>query len=78
MEKHINRQGVVYVSLTDDNGMVKVFGVQKLVLSTFGKSGTTYYKSSDDPFNNRMDVFIEKDMYDRMRDKPYYFKIIRT
>jgi hypothetical protein len=77
IDQHINRQSVVYVNVTDDNGKIKVFSVQKLVLSTYGKPGVTYYKASDDPFNNRFDVFIEKDMYDRMKYKPFIFKKIK-
>ena len=78
IDQHINRQSVVYINVTDDNGDIKVFSVQKLVLSTYGIKGTTYHKAVSDPFNNRFDVFVTDEMYQRMNYKPTIFKSIKT
>ena len=78
IELYINRQAVVYVNLIDDSGRSKIFGVQKLVLGTFGSPGTIYYKTTSDPFNNRMDQFVPSETYDRMTYKPTIYKTIRT
>jgi len=78
IELYINRQAVVYVNLIDDSGRSKIFGVQKLVLGTFGSPGTIYYKTTSDPFNNRMDQFVPSETYDRMTYKPVIYKTIRT
>lgn len=78
IDQHINRQKVVYINVTDDNGKIKVFSVQKLVLSTYGIPGTTYHKTVSDLFNNRFDVFVTDDMYQRMKYKPTIYKSIKT
>jgi hypothetical protein len=93
---HLNRQGVMYVNLIDDNGKPKVFSLQKLVMDTFLEKGHVYYKIAPDEqqvivvdkktkekqlvqqFNNRVDQFVRKDIYDRMVYKPQIFKTIKT
>lgn len=77
IEKYINRQFVVYVNLINDEGKSKIFSVQKLVINTFIEKGYTYYKTSSDPFNNRVDQFVRSDVYDRMKFKPTIYKTIR-
>lgn len=86
MENHINRTSVVYVSIKDDFGNRKVFSVQKLVVDTFLEKGRTYYKTAPDweqvnhrqVFNNRVDQFVPKELYDRMTYKPTIYKTIKT
>lgn len=77
VEQQMNRSGVVYVKLIDDQGKQKVFSIQKLVMKTFLESGHTYYKTSGDPFSNRVDQFVRSDVYDRMKFKPVIYKTIR-
>lgn len=82
---HLNRQGVMYVNLIDDNGKPKVFSVQKLIVDTFLDKGHVYYKTAPDIsyegykqiFNNRIDQFVRKDIYERMTLKPTIYKTIR-
>ena len=86
LELNINRTKNVYVNLIDDNGKQKVFSVQKLVMDTFLEKGRTYYKTAPDweqinhrqVFNNRVDQFVPKELYDRMTFKPTIYKTIRT
>lgn len=86
VEMQINRSKVVYVKIRTDNGKQKVFSVQKLVVDTFLERGQTYYKTAPDweqinyrqIFNNRVDQFVRKDIYDRMTLKPVIYKTIKT
>lgn len=76
----------MYVNLIDDNGKSKIFSVQKLVVGTFLEKGHVYYKTSPDMsyedykqiFNNRVDQFVRKDIYERMNYKPTIYKTIKT
>lgn len=93
VEIHVNKQGVMYVNLIDDNGKSKIFSVQKLVMNTFLDKGYVYYKIVPDSemvvkkvkgeidtkqqFNNRVDNFVRKDLYDRMNYKPTIYKTIK-
>lgn len=93
VEIHVNKQGVMYVNLIDDNGKSKIFSLQKLVMETFLDKGFTYYKIVPDSemvvkkvkgeidikqqFNNRVDNFVKKDFYDRMNYKSIIYKTIK-
>jgi len=85
MQNYINRNGVVYVSISDDNGKRKVFSVQKLIVDNFLEKGHTYYKIAPDwenknnkqLFNNKVSQFMRKDKYDSMDKKPVIYKTIR-
>lgn len=85
LELNINRSKNTYVNLIDDNGKQKVFSVQKLVVDTFLEKGYIYYKIAPDweqikykqVFNNRVDQFVRKDIYDRMKYKPTIYKTIK-
>lgn len=93
VEIHVNKQGVMYVNLIDDNGKSKIFSLQKLVMDTFLDKGYIYYKIAPDSemvvkkvkgeidtkqqFNNRVDNFVRKDLYDRMNYKPAIYKTIK-
>lgn len=93
VEIHVNKQGVMYVNLIDDNGKSKIFSLQKLVMDTFLDKGYVYYKIVPDSemvvkkvkgeidtkqqFNNRVDNFVRKDLYDRMNYKPAIYKTIK-
>lgn len=93
VEIHVNKQGVMYVNLIDDNGKSKIFSLQKLVMDTFLDKGYVYYKIVPDSemvvkkvkgeidtkqqFNNRVDNFVRKDFYDRMNYKPAIYKTIK-
>jgi hypothetical protein len=82
----VNRSGVVYVKVRMDSGQQKVFSVQKLVVDAFLEHGCVYYKIAPDweeikykqVFNNKVEHFLRKDIYDRMIYKPQIFKTIRT
>ena len=78
VELCINSNGTVYVKVLNDDRKQVTISIQKLVLKTFGQSGVTYYKISDDPFNNRIDVFVPSFIYDRLSESPLIHKIIKT
>lgn len=85
VQHQVNRSGVIYVKLINDEGKQKVFSVQKLVMNTFLEKGHTYYKTAPEwefkkrkqVFNNRVDQFVRSDVYDRMKFKPTIYKTIR-
>ena len=74
----IDRYGMSTVRIINDQGKQVQLSVQKLVTKYYLKPGCVYYKTSQNPSNNHVDFFVSKDMYDRMKYKPFIFKKIKT
>lgn len=84
IDKHNN----VCVRMKTDDGIHKDFILDDLIAEVFLEKGHTYYKIVPDweskcawckkKFNNRVDQFVLKDIYDRMTLKPVIYKTIKT
>jgi hypothetical protein len=74
----IDRYGMATVRIINDEGRQVQLSVQKLVIKYFLEPGFVYYKLSSIPYNNHVDGFIKKDMYNKMTYKPFKFKSIKT
>lgn len=84
IDKHNN----VCVRMKTDDGIHKDFILDDLIADIFLEKGCTYYKIVPDweskcgwckkKFNNRVDQFVRKDIYDRMTFKPTIYKTIKT
>lgn len=84
----IDKNNNVCVRLKTDEGIGKDFIVDEIIADVFLEKENTYYKIVPDwesrcswckkKFNNRVDQFVRKDIYDRMTLKPVIYKTVRT
>lgn len=84
IDKHNN----VCVRMKTDDGIHKDFIVDDIIVDVFLEKGHTYYKIKPDwesrcahckkKFNNRVNHFLRKDLYEQMIHKPIIYKTIKT
>lgn len=66
------------VRIVDDDGRQRELSVEKLVITYFLVPNKTYYKIVSSNRINRVDCYIDSDVYERIKYKPVIYKTIKS